>query len=164
MPHNHLTHWPLEDVTVIVNFTRIKDRSLEHFHWNCPLVNATRPHWWLVNIGCLMAPSHYLNQFSDAKSILAGIPLTNALGENRQFSLQIMFISCPFNSAIVWYVSSKFAHMYLCGIHYQRLWPNCCKCDSFGDIDAINWDNPCRGPNGTSAWPRSLHEPWIHCG
>ena len=22
-----------------------------HFQWNCPEVNATIPHWWLVNIG-----------------------------------------------------------------------------------------------------------------
>ena len=29
----------------------IKNRYLEHFLWNCPQVNATRPHWWLVNIG-----------------------------------------------------------------------------------------------------------------
>ena len=43
------------------------------------------------------------NLFSGAKLILAGIPLSNALGENRQFSLQIMITSCPFNSAIVRY-------------------------------------------------------------
>ena len=30
--------------------------------------------------------------FSGTKSTLVGIPLTKALGENRQFSLQIMFI------------------------------------------------------------------------
>ena len=40
----------------------------------------------------------------------AGIPLTNPLGENRQFSLQIMFILRSFNnSAIVLYFLSKFA-------------------------------------------------------
>ena len=57
--------------------------------------------------------------FSGAKSTPAGIPQTNALGENRQFSLQIMFTSCPFNSATVRYFPSKFAHMHLWGIHYQ---------------------------------------------
>ena len=36
----------------------------------------------------------------------------NALGENQQFSLQIMFTSCPFNWAIVRYFPWKFAHMY----------------------------------------------------
>ena len=101
--------------------------------------------------------------FSGAKSILVGIPLTNALGENRQFFLQIMFTSCHLNSAIVQYLLSKFAHMYLFGINYQWLWRNCCK-SNFGDIDAINLDNACCGPNGTSAWPRSLHEPSIHRG
>ena len=90
-------------------------------------------------------------------------PLTNAFGENSQFSLQIMFTSRHFNSAIIRYFP-KFAHMYLCGIHYQWLWPSCCKFNSFGDIDTVNWDNGCRGPNGTSAWPRSRHEPSIHHG
>ena len=32
-------------------FKLFSDRYLEHFLWNCPQVNATRPHWWLVNIG-----------------------------------------------------------------------------------------------------------------
>ena len=103
-------------------------------------------------------------QFSGAKSTMAGIPLTNTLGENRQFSLQIRFTSCPFNSGLIQYFLSKFAHMHLCGIHYQWLWLNCCKGNSFGHMDAINWDNACRWPDGTSAWPRSLHEPSIHCG
>ena len=31
--------------------TQMKVRYLEHFLWNCPHVNATRPHWWVVNIG-----------------------------------------------------------------------------------------------------------------
>ena len=41
-------------------------------------------------------------KFSCTKSTLAGIPLTNALGENSQFSLQIMLTSCPFYLVIVW--------------------------------------------------------------
>ena len=105
--------------------------------------------------------------FSGVESALARIVITNALWENRQFSLQIMFILYPFNSAIVRYFPSKFASMHLCDIHYQWLWPNCCKCNSFGDIDAVNWDNACRGSDGTSAWPRSLHSvcwPAHHAG
>ena len=44
-------------------------------------------------------------------------------------------------------------------IHYQLLWPNCCKTSTFGDIKAITCDSACRGNYGTSAWPRSMHEP-----
>ena len=98
------------------------------------------------------------------KPTLAGIPLTNTLGENRQFSLQNMLTLCPFNSLIVWYFPSKFAHMHLCGIHYKLLWPNWWKSNSFGDIDAIIWDNARHGPYVTSAWPRNPHEPSIHHG
>ena len=29
----------------------IKGRYLEHLLWNCLQLNATRPHWWLVNTG-----------------------------------------------------------------------------------------------------------------
>ena len=104
------------------------------------------------------------DMFSCAKSTPARILLTNALGENRQFSLQNMFILCPFNSPIVRYYPSKFAHMCLGGIRYRWLWPNWCKGNSFGDIDAINWENACCGPYGTSAWPHNLHEPfWFWC-
>ena len=47
-------------------------------------------------------------------------------------------------------------------MHYKWLWPNCCKCNIFRDIEAINCDNACCGPNG----PRSMHEsptnsPWL---
>ena len=44
----------------------------------------------------------------------AGIPLPDALSENRQLSLQIMLISYPFNLSIVQYFSSKFAHIHVC--------------------------------------------------
>ena len=37
--------------TELITFKLIKDRYLEHFLWNCAHVNATRPPWWLVNIG-----------------------------------------------------------------------------------------------------------------
>ena len=73
-----------------------------------------------------------------------------------------MFTLCPFNSAIVSNFPSIFAHMYLCGMHYQWFWLNLCKGNSFGDIKAINCDNGCRGPYKTGAWPRSMHEPSIH--
>ena len=50
---NTLTHWPLEDVVEVLNQfqTGIKDRYLEHFLWNHSQLNATRSHWYLVNIG-----------------------------------------------------------------------------------------------------------------
>ena len=36
----------------IINFRSIiRGSCLEHFLWNFPLVNATRQHWWQVNIG-----------------------------------------------------------------------------------------------------------------
>ena len=36
----------------ISNFqTFINYRYLEPFQWNCPQVNAARPHWWLVKTG-----------------------------------------------------------------------------------------------------------------
>ena len=82
---------------------------------------------------------HFFCIFSGPKLTPAGIPLPDALSENRQLSLQIMLISYPFNLSIVWYFSWKFAHMYPCGIHYQWLWPNCCKSNCFGDTDAIIW-------------------------
>ena len=51
---DELTNWPLRDADVnsISNFqTHIKDRYHEHFLLNCPQVNVTIPHCWLVNIG-----------------------------------------------------------------------------------------------------------------
>ena len=48
--------------------------------------------------------------FSNADSALAGIPLTNALCENRQFSLLNMFTLRPHNSAVVMYFPAKFAY------------------------------------------------------
>ena len=35
----------------IVNFQTHIKKYHEHFLWECPQVNVTRPHWWLVNIG-----------------------------------------------------------------------------------------------------------------
>ena len=78
---------------------------------------------------------------------------TNALGENSQSSLQNMFTLYAFNSTIAPHFPSKFAHMYLCGMHYQWLWQHYCKGNSFGDIGAIMCDDACRGPYCTSGWP-----------
>ena len=52
---NRLTHWPpavMHECSLkSINFKLISKINLDHFHWNCPHMNATRPHWWLVNIG-----------------------------------------------------------------------------------------------------------------
>ena len=79
------------------------------------------------------------DHFSGAKPALVGIPLTNVLGENRHFFLQIIFNLCPFNSAIVRCFPLICAHMHLCGIYYQWLWPNYCKCNSLGVIKNNAW-------------------------
>ena len=102
-------------------------------------------------------------QFSGMKSTLAGIPLTKALGENRRFSLQIMFTSCSLNSAIVLYSRSKFAHICFCSIHCQWHWPNCCKDNRFRDINAINKTGTVHAAGLMGwAWPQSLHKPSFH--
>ena len=36
---------------VIFQLISRMDRYLEHVIWNCPPVDAVKPHWWLVNIG-----------------------------------------------------------------------------------------------------------------
>ena len=58
--------------------THIKDGYLEHFLWNCPEVNGTRPCWWLTKIGSdnglwHQAASHYLNQCWPISMTLHGI-------------------------------------------------------------------------------------------
>ena len=59
--------------------THIKDRFIEHFPWNYPLVNATRPCWRLVNIGLGngLVPSgktsHYPNQCWPRSMSLYGV-------------------------------------------------------------------------------------------
>ena len=95
--------------------------------------------------------------FLSKNMALAGIQLTNALGENRQSALQNMFILCPSNSVIGRNFPSIFPHIHLCGMHYQWLWSNFCTCNSFVDTKAINCDNACHGPYGTSVWPCSMH-------
>ena len=113
---------------------------------------------------CYLIPVAYLARISILGCELGPGGDHHALGENRRFSSQNMFTSLyPFNSVIVRYFPSKFAHMHLYGIRYQWLWPNCCKSSSFGDTGAMICDNACRRePYGTSVWPRSLHEPSIH--
>ena len=49
-----LTHWLWENVATVKNcniWSRFMDRYLERFLWSRFYVNATRPHWWYVNIG-----------------------------------------------------------------------------------------------------------------
>ena len=48
--------------------------------------------------------------------------------------------------------------------HYQWLRPNCCKGNTFWDIDPIKCNNACRGPCVTSTRPHDMHEPSIHRG
>ena len=116
-------------------------------HWNrsryeMALLMPTgfAPSQWETALFCNDV-SHWLNAslesalsiFSGANSALVRIPQTNTLIESRQFSLPNMFTLCPFNSAIVWSFPSIFAHMHTCGMHYQWLWLNFCKGNSFGD-------------------------------
>ena len=102
--------------------------------------------------------------FSGAKSALAGNPLINAWWKQTHFFTNHAYFTPLLLSDHSVFLVENCIYIYLCGIHYQWLWPNCCKCNSLGDIDAINWDNACRGPNRTSAWPRNLHQPSIHRG
>ena len=51
-----LVDWPmyasLDLNELIINFqAHIKARNAQHSLWNCLLVNATRPRWWLINTG-----------------------------------------------------------------------------------------------------------------
>ena len=87
---------------------------------------------------------------------------SNALVENRYFfyktcKIYVLFTQRSFD------ISRH--NLHICNfavIHYQLLWPNCCKTSTFGDIKAITCDNACRGHYWTSAWPRSMHEPSTH--
>ena len=87
----------------------------------------------------------------------------NALIENRHFFLQNMQNLRPFHSTIVRYFPQNLHICNFAVIHYQLLWPNCCKTSTFGYIKAITCVNACRGHYGTSAWPRSMHESSTHC-
>ena len=82
---------------------------------------------------CFIIFKRYV-EFSGLNSVLAGIPLTNAHGENRQFSLQNMFYLCLFNSVVIQYFLSNFAHMHFCDMHHKWLGPNCCKCKTVSEI------------------------------
>ena len=64
---NVLTHWSLGDAALILNqwfSIHIKHSYLMHFPWNCPHMNARRPHWRLVNIvsGNDLVLNHYPGQ------------------------------------------------------------------------------------------------------
>ena len=42
-----LTHWPLEDLNLILDFqANFSEWWLRYLLWNCPQMNATRPYWW----------------------------------------------------------------------------------------------------------------------
>ena len=43
------THWPIRESLKLVILEDIEDRYLKQFLWNCHHVDATRPHWLLVN-------------------------------------------------------------------------------------------------------------------
>ena len=47
----HKCNWVIWLQSEMIHFqTRVKDRFHEHFLWNDPQVDATRPHSWLINI------------------------------------------------------------------------------------------------------------------
>ena len=98
-----------------------------------------------------------------ANKALAGIPLLTLSLKTGNFfyktcKIYVLFTQRSFDISRQNLHICKFAVM-----HYQLLWPNCCKTSTFGDIKAITCDNACRGHYGTSGWPRSMHEPSTHC-
>ena len=133
-----------------------RDRIMNKNTWHC--ISPSFFFFFLGGGGGTIALK--FAKFLGAKSALAEIPLTtNGLGENRQFSLQIMFISHPFSSAIARYFPLKFTHVYLCGLRYQWLWAYCCKCNSFGDIDAITETMHAAGLMGLARCPTVCKNP-----
>ena len=67
------TYLSLWDEAVILNesFLNSYQRYLEPFPWNCPSVNVTKPHWWIVKIGSgngLVLWNYYLNQWWPSSS------------------------------------------------------------------------------------------------
>ena len=98
-----------------------------------------------------------------ANKALAGIPLVTLSLKTINFFYKtcknyVLFTQRSFD------ISRQ--NLHICNfavVHYQLLCPNCCKTSPFGDIKAITCDNACRGHCGSSAWPRSMHEPSTHC-
>ena len=131
--------------------------KIDNFLYKSCLLHVLLTHWGRVTHICVSkltiicsdnglspaawsAPSHYLNQCWD----IVNWTLGNKLQWNHNRNLYIFIqentqknvvwemaaiLSRPqcVNSAIAQYFLSKLAHMHLCGIHYQGLWPNCCK-------------------------------------
>ena len=98
-----------------------------------------------------------------ANKALAGIPLVTLSLKTGNFFYKTckIYVLCTQRSFDI-----SRQNLHICNfavIHYQLLWPNCCKTSTFGDIKAITCDNACRGHYGTSSWPRSMHEPSTHC-
>ena len=98
-----------------------------------------------------------IGQFSAANLLLAGIPLTNTLGENLPSRNLNMFNSRLCNAATILYSLLKFGHMHLCGKGYKYFSPHCCKCNSFGCIAAIRCCYACYGPHSYSIYSGSEH-------
>ena len=103
------------------------------------------------------------SKFSAANLLLAGILLTNALGENLPFRFLNMFNFRLCNAATIRYSLLKFRHMHLCGKGYKYFSPHCCKCNSFGCIAAIRCGYACYGPHSDSVYSgseqRQFHSP-----
>ena len=74
------------------------------WHWFCSglLWPKFKTNIYLIN-SLWHGDAIWWHIFSGANLALTGIPITNTLGENRQFYLHNMFILHPFNSAIVPY-------------------------------------------------------------
>ena len=96
-------------------------------------------------------------QFSAANLALAGLPQTNALGEDLPSRYLNMFNSRLCNAATIRYSILKCGHMHLCDKGYKYFSPHCCKCNSFGCIAAIRCGNTCHGPHGDSVYSGSEH-------
>ena len=135
---------------------------------------------------CRTAPSHYLNQcwiivnwtvwskiqsnFNRNSSVganpaLAGIPLVTLSLKTKFFffTKHVKFTSFSLNDPSIFPVKiCTYATLLSYTISYFD--QTAVKLSStFGDIKAITCDSACRGHYGTSAWPRSMHEPSTHC-
>ena len=96
-------------------------------------------------------------QFSVANLALAGIPLTNLLGESMPSRHYNMFNLRLCNAANVRYSQFKIGHMHLCGMDYKYFSPHCCEWNSFGCTAAITCGNACHGRHSDSLYSGSEH-------
>ena len=49
--YRHKTQQQSHSIFKHTIFITLRDRYLEQLIWDCPRVNAKRPHWWFANIG-----------------------------------------------------------------------------------------------------------------